>query len=63
MKLGSLTLGLLLLAVGVIWVLQGLGILPGSFMTGEAVWGWIGAVCVVAGAGLLYLGFRDRLQS
>ena len=42
-----------LLVVGVVWFFQGIGVIEGSFMTGEAVWAVIGAVCVVAGLALL----------
>jgi hypothetical protein len=28
--------------VGLVWVLQGVGVLPGSFMTGDMLWAWIG---------------------
>jgi hypothetical protein len=28
--------------VGLVWVLQGVGMLPGSFMTGDMLWAWLG---------------------
>jgi hypothetical protein len=35
--------------VGLVWVLQGVGVLPGSFMSGDMLWTWIGlGVIVVA---------------
>ena len=42
-----------LLVVGVVWFFQGVGVIEGSFMTGEALWAVIGVVCVVAGLALL----------
>ena len=42
-----------LLLVGSVWFFQGVGVIEGSFMTGEAVWAVIGSVCVVAGVALL----------
>jgi hypothetical protein len=42
-----------LLVVGVVWFFQGVGVIEGSFMTGEALWAVIGVVCVVAGIALL----------
>ena len=48
-----LVLGALLLLIGAVWILQGIGLLKGSFMTGEAVWAIIGAVCVVIGAAVI----------
>ncbi|MEX1172041.1 MAG: hypothetical protein WEG56_05440 [Chloroflexota bacterium] len=39
-----------LVAVGLVWLGQGLGLLQGSsFMVGDATWAAIGAVLVVAG--------------
>ena len=45
--------------MGCVWILQGLNILPGSFMTGHIIWtGW-GAVLVAVGAGLIvWTNFR-----
>jgi hypothetical protein len=39
--------------VGVVWFFQGIGVIEGSFMTGEALWAVIGAFCVAAGVALL----------
>jgi hypothetical protein len=36
-------LALLMIVVGLIWVLQGVNVLPGSFMTGQIRWAWRGA--------------------
>lgn len=41
-----------LAAVGVVWLGQGIGVIGGSFMTGEPLWAIIGAVMLV-GAGVL----------
>jgi hypothetical protein len=46
-------IAIVLLLVGTVWFFQGVGVIEGSFMTGEAVWAVIGVVCVVAGATLL----------
>jgi hypothetical protein len=46
-------IAIVLILVGVVWFFQGVGVIEGSFMTGEAVWAVIGAVCVVAGLALL----------
>ena len=48
-----IAIGVLLLLVGVVWFLQGIDVVKGSFMTGEAVWAVIGALCVLAGAVVL----------
>jgi hypothetical protein len=41
-----------------VFILQGLGVLEGSFMTGEATWGWIGAGCALVGLAVLARGLR-----
>jgi hypothetical protein len=38
---------------GVVFFFQGIGVIPGSFMTGRSEWAVIGAA-LVAGAGALY---------
>ena len=43
----------LLILTGVIWFLQGINILPGSFMTGEIIWAVAGIVSAVLGIGLV----------
>jgi hypothetical protein len=39
--------------IGIIWVLQGIGMLPGSFMTGDIKWALIGAPLALAGGALV----------
>jgi hypothetical protein len=46
--------GILLVAVGCVWFLQGINILPGSFMTGQIRWAVYGGIAVVVGIGLLF---------
>jgi hypothetical protein len=48
-----------LLVAGVVFFFQGIGVLPGSFMTGRSEWAYIGAALVgVAVLGLLVAGGR-----
>ena len=55
-----IVLGGLMVLMGGTWLLQGVGILPGSFMTGQAFWAVVGAVVLVAGAVLCSVGLRAR---
>ncbi len=49
----ALVLSVLAILVGAIWILQGVNILPGSFMTGDFQWSIRGAVlALVGGLGL-----------
>jgi hypothetical protein len=49
----QLAVGVVLVGTGVVWILQGLDVLKGSFMTGEAFWAWMGALAVLFGLPLL----------
>ena len=48
--------GLLIAAAGVIFTLQGVGVIGGSFMSGTTTWAVAGPI--IALAGLVSLGFR-----
>jgi hypothetical protein len=60
MKYALRTIGVVLMLMGVIWFLQGVNILPGSFMTGQIQWAFYGGVAVIVGAGLLVAANRPR---
>ncbi|HET6289448.1 MAG TPA: hypothetical protein VFG15_22200 [Amycolatopsis sp.] len=49
----TLTIGLVFLLVGGVWVLQGAGVLTGSFMTGQKLWFLIGLVAFLLGVVLV----------
>jgi len=49
---------ILLILGGAVWILQGINILPGSFMTGQIQWAYAGIVTVVVGVALLILTWR-----
>ncbi len=56
--MSSVVIGALALLVGLLWIGQGLGYVPGSFMTGAMRWFWIGLVVAVVGLLLLLAGLR-----
>ena len=53
-------LGVLLVLIGLIWMLQGLGVLAGSPMTGVTLWAILGPIVAVAGAWLIAGALRAR---
>jgi len=55
--------GALALLMGCVWFLQGINILPGSFMTGQTKWAVYGGLLAAAGIGLLIAANRRRGQS
>ena len=53
-------LGVLVLLAGAVFAGQGLGFIPGSIMTGDIKWFWIGSAMVVVGLALGWFGFMRR---
>jgi hypothetical protein len=53
-------LGILFTLAGGVWFLQGINVLPGSFMTGQTQWAIYGAIAIVVGIGLLVIANRRR---
>jgi uncharacterized membrane protein len=61
MRIALNVLGVLLLLVGCVWFLQGINIIPGSFMTGLTKWAVYGGLLLVAGIALLISVNRRRV--
>lgn len=61
MRITLNVLGVLCLLVGCVWILQGINILPGSFMTGQTKWAVYGGVLLIAGVALLIAANRRRV--
>jgi hypothetical protein len=55
-----LVVGVLLILAGIVWALQGAGILPGSVMSGQSFWLGAGIIAVLIGLGLVVAGLRIR---
>jgi hypothetical protein len=53
MRLIALPICLLLVLVGGVFLGQGVGVIPGSFMTGSLTWAVIGGVMIAVGVGFL----------
>ncbi len=60
MRVGAAVIGVLVALVGAVFAGQGLGYIPGSFMTGDMRWFWIGGAMVIIGLGLLAATFLRR---
>jgi hypothetical protein len=56
----SLVAGVILLLMGTVFALQGLGVLPGSLMSGQLMWTLIGGIIDVAGIALVCAGLPRR---
>jgi uncharacterized membrane protein len=53
-------IGLAAALAGLVWTLQGLGYVGGSFMSGATVWAVIGPIVALVGLALIMLGLRSR---
>ena len=53
-------LAILLVFLGAIWILQGINVLPGSFMTGQIQWAYRGGVIAIVGLALFFFLGRRR---
>jgi hypothetical protein len=62
MRVASLILGVIAIFAGGVWILQGSGVLPGSFMTGQRMWLIIGIIVAIVGLGLAYNGIRRPVR-
>jgi len=51
-RTGLAIVGALILLAGAVFAGQGLGYIPGSYMTGDIKWFWIGSAMVVVGLAL-----------
>ncbi len=52
-RLTFLLLGAVLVGLGLVWTLQGVGVLGGSPMTGEVLWAVVGPIVALVGLLLL----------
>lgn len=52
--------GAILVLIGAIWFLQGINVLPGSFMTGQIRWAVYGGIAVAAGVVLIVVSKRRK---
>jgi hypothetical protein len=63
MKFALNILGLIFVLMGGVWFLQGINILPDSFMSGQIRWAIYGGLAVAAGLVILVAANRRRVKS
>lgn len=61
MKIVQTIVGVIMLALGAIWTLQGANIMAGSVMSGQSQWLYIGIVVALLGLILLWWTWRRRV--
>jgi hypothetical protein len=55
-----ITLGIIVALLGLLFTLQGLGVVGGSAMSGSTLWAVLGPVIAIVGIVLVVLGLRKR---
>jgi hypothetical protein len=60
MKIFLIILGILLILAGGTFFLQGISILPGSYMTGDPQWAINGGIMIIVGIGLIIWAARRK---
>ena len=55
-----ITLGIIIALLGLLFTLQGLGVVGGSAMSGSTLWAVLGPVIALVGIVLVVLGLRKR---
>jgi hypothetical protein len=63
MKITLNIVGAILVFIGTVWFLQGINVLPGSFMTGQTRWAVRGGIAAAAGIVVLVWANRKRRPS
>jgi len=62
MKLGINVVAVLIALMGGVWFFQGIGVIPGSFMTNDLKWSVIGTILIIIAVGLLVYNNRRKVQ-
>jgi hypothetical protein len=57
-RIALIVVGVIALLTGLVWAGQGVNLIPGSVMTGDRTWLWIGLILGVVGIILLVVGLR-----
>ncbi|MGV8969229.1 MAG: hypothetical protein ACOH1J_02140 [Microbacteriaceae bacterium] len=57
-RVALIVAGVVALLIGGVWVGQGANLIPGSFMTGDRTWFYVGLVVAVGGIVLVALGLK-----
>jgi len=57
-RIAGLVVGALCVLMGIVWIFQGINVIPGSFMTGDIDWSYRGGVLAIVGVVVLLLSLR-----
>lgn len=57
---GRLIIAIFVGLAGAVWFLQGIGVLPGSMMSGSSFWAVVGLVLLIGAVAMIVIGLRRR---
>ena len=60
MRISLIVIGAIVAVIGGVFAGQGAGLIPGSSMTGDPLWLYIGIVMVIVGVVLIVVGLRSK---
>ena len=60
MRIAIGVVGVLVALFGLLWALQGFGVVGGSFMSNNTTWAIIGPIVLVIGIALVFVAFRRK---
>jgi hypothetical protein len=60
MRIAIGVVGVFVALFGLLWALQGFGVVGGSFMSNNTTWAIIGPIVLVIGIGLVFVAFRRK---
>jgi cbb3-type cytochrome oxidase subunit 3 len=58
----TLVAGVVFFVAGIVWMLQGLGVIGGSVMSGVMLWAVVGPIVALGGLFLAVIWFRRRYR-
>ncbi len=56
MRIALIIVGAVMSLMGLVWILQGIGILPGSVMSGQTFWAYVGVGMDIVGSLMIVVG-------
>jgi hypothetical protein len=60
MRIAIAVVGVFVALFGLLWALQGFGVVGGSFMSNNTTWAIIGPIVLVIGIALVFVAFRRK---
>ena len=60
MRIALVVVGVVVALFGLLWALQGFGVVGGSPMSNTTTWSVIGPITALVGIGIAYAGYRRK---